>query len=421
MSSFALTLSFLLPCLSVLFSGSSAWGAYANYNNVLLGERAAGLGGAYTALAADPAATPYYNPATTILQEGSSFSGTVSVYDKSETTIGTAGDFSSSAARMNRGFFRAIPSSGGTILNFKTFAAGISILHPDYDFYNGEIQGESNTKSTLNYIDQSLWVGGTFSTRLSEVDAVGISLYYTARTYQRSVDDHLSSAGSATITTEEKNLTSNNLVAILGYHRQLGDKWAVGVSYRPPSVQVAGEGTYYKSTTVVSPFSTSEIYHGSTRAVTHVPQKLAVGVAREVPNSHTLSFDVSFYGADTYLDFPEAPDAADDLHYHQVANFALGYEQFVRPWLSLRGGIFTNLSSADSPSDLSGLRQMDQLNLYGWSANFCIRAHEQTTFTFGGYYEGGSGLSTQLVGNAIRVTTKSQQIFTMLVGTGFHF
>lgn len=416
-SNFALTVSFSL----LLSHASVSWAAYANYNNVLLGERAAGLGGAYTALAGDPAATPFYNPATTILQEGSSFSGAVSVYNKYETTIGTPGDFANSPTRINRGFFRAIPASSGTILNFKTYAVGLSILSPDYDFYNGEVQGDTSAKSTLNFIDQSLWVGGTFSTRLSDLDSVGLSLYYTARTYQRSVDDHLATPGSATITTEEKNLTSNNLVAILGYHRRLGHLWSVGVSYRPPSVQIAGEGTYYKSTTVASPYSTSEIYHGSTRAVTRIPEKISLGIAREIVGVRTLSFDVSFYGATTYQDFPEAPDATDDLHHHEIANFALGYEQFIRPWLAVRAGLFTNLSSADSPSAAKGLRELDQLNLYGWSANLCIRSHEQTTFTFGGYYEGGSGLSTQLAGNSMKVIPKSQQIFTMLVGTGFHF
>jgi hypothetical protein len=419
MSSFAKNFALIVSFLLVLPSWALA--GYANYNNVLVGERAAGMGGAFTALSGDPAASPFYNPANTILQDGSVFSGSASVYNKYETAIGGSGDFLGSPAKINRGFFRAVPASSGTILNFKKFAAGISIVSPDYQYYNGEVHGESNTRSNLNFIDQSLWVGGTFSTRLSPDDSVGFTLYYTARTYQRSVDDRILGSGTSTITTEEKTLTSNSLVAVFGYHRQLNPLWSVGVSYRPPSVQIAGDGTYYKSTTVAAPYSTTEIYHGSTKAVTRIPEKISFGIALDLPDVRAISFDISLYGALAYQDFPEAPDGSDDLHHRQVANFALGYEQFIFPRFSVRTGLFTNLTSAESPTGANGMRELDQMNLYGWSANLCFHPREQTTLTFGGYYEGGSGLSTQLVSNSIKVLPKSQQIFTMLVGTGFHF
>jgi hypothetical protein len=400
----------------------SASAAYSNYNNVLLGERAAGLSGAYTALAADPAATPFYNPATSILQEGSHFSGAVSVYNKYETNLGQTGDFAGAPTRLNRGYFRSIPASSGTILNFKEYAVGLSILVPDYDFYNGQIQGSATTVSSLNFIDESLWVGGTFSRRLTPVDSAGISLYYTARNMSRSVNDRITtSATTATLTTEQKDLTSNNIVAILGYHRRLDDHWSVGVSYRPPSVQIAGEGSYYKSTTVTTPYSDTEINQSSVKAETHIPQKLAVGIAREEIGVRTFSLDVQLYEATDYKDFPDFNAGTDDVHYHRTANIAAGYEQYLWPRVSVRGGVFTNLSASESPDANSGYRQLDHINLYGWSANVNLRVHEQTSFTFGGYYSGGSGLSTQLIGNQIQVIPKTQQIFTMLVGTGFHF
>ena len=402
---------------------SPARAAYTNSNTILLGERAAGLGGAFTALAGDPSATPYYNPATSILQEGSSFSGAVSIYNKYETNIGQPGDFVNSPSRINRGFFRAVPASSGTILNYKDFAIGLSILKPDYDFYSGQVQGGTDTVTILNFVDESLWVGGTFSKKLSDLDSVGVSLYYTARTFQRSTNDRITTGGGtgATLTIEDKNLTTNNLVAIFGYHRQIGAKWAVGISYRAPSLQIAGEGTYYRSTTITSPYSDTVTNQGSIRAVTNIPQRLAIGIAREVPFDHSIAVDVQMYAPLNYRDFPDFAAGSDDLHYHFTTNIAAGYEHYLRHWLSLRGGVFTNLTSTDDVDATSSFRQPDHINMYGWSANVNIRTHEQTSFTFGGYYTGGTGITNQLVGGQTRVTPKSQQIFTMLIGTGFHF
>src|SRR5690606_38172936 len=53
--------------------------AFDNYNSVLLGERAAGMGGAFTAMTEDPAAAPFYNPATISRMEGTSLSTSASL------------------------------------------------------------------------------------------------------------------------------------------------------------------------------------------------------------------------------------------------------------------------------------------------------------------------------------------------------
>lgn len=380
------------------------------------------MGGAYTALAADAAATPYYNPGTTILQEGSSFSGSVHVFNKYDTNIGAGSDVAGAPARLSKGYFHSLPSASGVILNYKTFAVGLSILVPDYDFYEGQIKTDANTIASLSYVDESLWVGGTYSTRLTPTDSVGFSLYYTSRSLSRSVNDRVTTGPTATtIVIEEKNLTSNNLVAILGYHRQFAEFWAVGVSYRPPSIMVAGEGTYFRSVTQTSPYNDAEANQGSINAVTKIPLRLAIGLAREEPKHYTISIDATFYTALDYKDYPDFDSGTDDLHYRKTANFAIGYEQYLRTWLSVRAGAYTNLAASGSPDPKSTYRQLDQLDQYGVSANVNIRAHEQTSFTFGGYYTGGSGLSSQLIGGSVKIIPKTQQVFTMLVGTGFHF
>lgn len=381
------------------------------------------MGGAFTALSDDTAATPFYNPATTILMDGNSLSATVNVYNKYSTSLGESGDFTQARQTLNQGYFRSLPSASGTVLHFKSFAVGLSILVPDYEFYSGQIKGSADTTSFLSLIDESLWVGGTFSTRLTADDSLGFSVYYTARNLSRTVNDRVvaGSGSSATVTNEIKNLTANSIVSVLGFHHKLSSLWSIGVSYRPPSLPIAGEGTYYKETVVTTPYSSTAINRSNLRAITKIPAKVTLGFAREAKGQNALSFDLQFYEALSYNDLPEVPEGSDRIVHRQVTNFAVGYEQVVRDWLTVRLGAFSNLSSHPDPSLDLGSRQGDHVDMNGFSANFNLITPQKTTFTFGGYYSEGQGQTTQFVGQKLALVPKTEQVFTMLVATGFAF
>ena len=409
----------LLPFLTALPSRA----AYSNYNSVLIGERAAGLAGAFTALTGDVAATPFYNPAGTVLMKGSSLSAAVNVYNKYESVIGNVGDFNESPQRLNRGYFRSLPSSSGTVLHFGSFAIGLSILVPDYDFYSGQLKGTTDDTAFLSNVDESLWVGSTFSTRLTEIDSAGVSLYYTARNLSRSTSDRLLTNGgtAAVITSEEKNITANSVVSVFGYQRRLSDTWVFGASYRPPSLPIAGEGTYYKSITDTNPYTSTVINRSNLRALTKIPARLGLGLAREIKGRNTLSIDMHAYEGLSYRDLPELPEGADQVDHKSVVNFSIGYEEELDESFRLRFGFFTNRSSHPPPDVAAGVRQGDHVEMEGFSANLNLKTKEGTSFTFGGYYTAGRGYSTQIVGNQLTVVPKTSQVFTMLIATGFAF
>lgn len=422
--SLAANAGWLVPCFigaATAFWPTFASGAFANYNSVLIGERAAGMGGAFTALTGDPAATAFYNPATMVLVQGSSVSASANVYNKYDTNIGGGQDFNGAPMRVNRGFFRSIPASSGTVVNFGSFAAGFSIVVPDYDFFSGQIHGAENTSSFLSAVDESLWVGGTLSGKLTEADSIGLTYYYTARNLSRTVNDKVTTATSAVITQEEKNLTTNSLVAVAGYHRRLSDTWSAGISYRFPSLPIAGEASYFRSVTHTSPYSNEVINRGNLRAQTRIPAKISLGVAREIKGANTISLDLQFYESLGYRDLPELPEGAELVSYRQVTNIAVGYEQVVNNWVTLRLGYFSNFGAHNTPDLSRGVRQGDHVDMQGFSANVAFGAKDNTSFTFGGYYSGGSGETIQLSGEKLSLLPKEQQIFTMLVATGFHF
>jgi hypothetical protein len=388
----------------------------------LIGDRAAGMGGAFTALTGDTSAAAYYNPASMIRMKGASLSASVSVYNKYDTRYGAQEDYNSAPLRINRGFFKGLPTASGSVVNFGKFALGLSIIEPDFDYFSGEVRATDETSTFLRYTDESLWVGGGFSVRLTPKSSAGLTAYYTARSLDRSVSDALyNGAISAIITTEEKNLTNNSLVYVLGYQQTIGERWQTGVTFRFPSIEISSNGAYYRSRVTTAPYNNEVISLLALKSETRIPSRLAWGIAYEVPKNRTISFDVQYYGRENYRDLDVSGIAADAITHKPVTNFALGAEYYIDDWLRWRLGAYTNFSSHPQASVEGGLRHGDHIDMWGWSTNFSINTNDKTWFTVGGYYTGGRGFSSQQVGDAMQLIEKNSQIFTMLTGGGYNF
>jgi hypothetical protein len=400
----------------------AAWAAFSNYNTILIGDRAAGMGSAFTALTDDAAGGAYYNPASLIRMRADSISASVSVYNKYDTRYGNQSDYAQAPLRINRGFFRSLPSSSGSLVNFGKFALGLSVVLPDYDYFSGEVRSTDSTSSFLSYIDESLWVGGTFSVRLTPTSSAGLTAYYTARSLDRSVSDALyNGTTSAVITTEEKNLTNNSLVYVIGYQKTLGHGFQTGVSFRFPSIEISGNGSFYRSVVTTQPYNLEVTSQNALKSETRIPSRIGLGIAYEEPHHKTFSFDIHHYGRENYRDLDYVSSAEDAIEHEPTTNFALGSEYYLKEWLRWRLGVYTNFSSHPNPVTTDELRRGDHIEMWGWSTNFAVSTNDKTSFTIGGYYTGGRGKSTQRVGNALQLIEKNTQIFTMLIGGGYNF
>ena len=404
----------------IIFAAPHSWSAYSNYNSVLIGQEASGLGGAYTALSGDPAASSFYNPATLTQMNGSTLSATVSSYQKLNTTFGDEDNFNSDPTRVNKGFFEPVPSSAGSVISYGHYALAFSILIPDYSTFSGELESNDNITSFLNFTDESLWVGGSLAFNLSKQLALGMSFYYTARKFQRSVSDQLKNGTDVEATIEDKNFTQNSLVYIFGLLHKTSPNWSVGLSIRPPSIPISGEGSFFQSNIDTSPDTFEEFSFSDLKAETRIPLKASLGVAYRIPQKYTLSFDLSYYGKEKYQDL-DLEVASDFIEHTVTLNFAVGFEYFFESWLSGRIGYFTNASSHPTIDTNLDQRQGDHINMKGVSANMTYHSSQYTQFTFGGYWTGGTGESFQQIGKDFAVVRKSLNIFTMLIGSSYSF
>lgn len=395
--------------------------AFSNYNSILIGDQAAGMGGAYTAMSSDASALAYYNPAGLAFLEGHSFSAAVGIYKKFDTTFGAEEDFTKAPLRINQGFFRAIPSSTGNVFKKNDYTLALSIVVPDFDNYKGDLRANAENTTTLSYIDESLWVGGAVAKKISDTEALGLSLYYTARSYTRSLSDRsFPSSAEAILFNSEKTLIENAVVAILGYHIDLSDTWAFGASFRTPNLTVKGTGSYFASRVDTNPYSVTSVNLSEEKSNVNIPGKLAIGVAYREGDDVRVSADVSLYQGVEYNDFNN-PEIATRWIHKNTWNVAVGLEKRVMPWLKVRAGAFTNFSSHPDPDMRISGSQPDKVDQVGFSANLVFNSGDKIDYTFGGYYTGGRGKSIQQINQTMEEVIVTQHVFTMLVGTAFSF
>jgi hypothetical protein len=354
--------------------------------------------------------------------EGNSFSASVSIYKKFDTVMGKDEDITKAPLRVNQGFFQSIPSSSGSIVRWRDYNLGLSIVVPDYETFKGDISTTTNNTSTLSYLDQSLWVGPTISKQINKQSSMGLTVYYTARSYTRSVQDRTidTSTNSVTLFSEEKNIIGNGIVGILGYQYKLNRFFTAGLTIRGPIFEVAGSGTYFLanlSSTNGAFAAPISISNTTLKSHTLLPPKLTLGFAYR-DNPWTVSIDGTIYGSVKYYDFDDET-IQSHIQHNSMFNGALGVEYKVNRWLIGRAGWYTNLTSQKQieESDKYGER-VDQL---GFAANLTFISKEQIKYTFGGYYVGGRGKSVQRINQEYTIVPEIAQVFTMLVGTSYFF
>ncbi len=401
---------------------TTLFAAFGNFNTVLIGEQASGMGGAYTAMSGDSSSSGFYNPASLVKLYGTDISASATLFNKYDTTYGEGQNFVDASERVNRGFFRTLPSAIGNVYRWKKWAFGFSIVVPDYDFFSGTIATGPSKQSHLSYTDESLWSGIVGSYKASPNESFGITLYYTARSLIRStLDRSVVSPAREIITTEEKSIQHNGLVMVLGYLWDISEKWSFGVSARPPALTISGQGSYFQNLTDTANLPGQSIQIQNSSAKTYIPPRYSLGFVYRPFWRLTFSLDTSYYSGHSYQDMPDS-QAADYIRHQDTWNASLGMElKFRDPNFNWRLGVYTNNSSmakiADTPTEKVG----ERMQLYGFSSNFNFLVTDHSAYTIGGFYSGGNGKSAQVTGNSLVRLDKTHHVFSLLISTSYQF
>lgn len=327
-----------------------------NNRNVLLGERAALMGGAYTALSEDVSGA-FYNPAGLAFIESSTLSINASIYRYQDASLKIKQD-APNQYELNH---------STTSLLFLPSSFGGSIKAGDATLAFSIYQIDRFNVSTLGYVDYALerttakfeldsvsyLIGPSLGYRFGSSLSVGVSCFYHYSSAEYTFAQGLENDETSNVLVVTK---SSGLTGVFGIQMSLSPEWKLGITYGTETVNIGGENTYSYSDTNI-PFSIVVKTDGDIR----LPHRTTVGIAYQKKNEYAVAFDVIHYFP---MDYPAPYEIASNTNHsdnnHKEKrhyDLSLCSEIFIAPTLMLRGGLFTNTSGATSQNRQSRVDQ----------------------------------------------------------------
>ena len=357
-----------------------------HYQDYLVGEGAAGMGGAHTALAHE-ATGAYYNPAGIIRPGAALLQLSMSAYKLRLLTM-EAADICGEVLESDEQAFFSFPGSLGVVFPFSAggldHAIGFTLVVPHWDRSKQDFQakGARCGDLTISAMGSQLQVDRVFSAGLSYALRplrnlqFGLTVGTAIRTFTNS---SLVSFVTDSDQTYPALMHVNGEVSLVNLFIQAGAIYEplpglrLGLSFTSPQIRLAGKGRLDIIVTSADPTDvTGEPWLVAEDAEYYwkVPFKLTLGAAYAYRHLLTVALDVSLHGPQGSYSVTEHPDLAKHsdadlvprVARDLVVNVNLGLEAMVWRKLILRFGVFTNFTSIPDDSDLPLDQRQDDFN-----------------------------------------------------------
>ncbi|MCL5807978.1 MAG: hypothetical protein M1418_05455 [Deltaproteobacteria bacterium] len=384
--------------LTCLLGAATARSDEFHYNNMIIGERAAGMGGAFTALANDTSGM-YYNPAGIVHAHTKSLSASVNAYySLSKKYSGVI-----AGADLKRNYSAIVPNFFGVQQPVGPVSLGFSYSVPEHAFENMDetfIDLPTNQETQQHYGNPNLRIahyalnlntedsinefGPSVAIKVSETLSLGLTLYVHKRSSLFIENELLQlSNGRDRWNNYYVKINEWGTRPILGLLWQPSERFSFGAALSRTFV-VDSDVTYQEtnhSTLDDTPVLNHQRITSSDKQ--GYPWQCRLGAAYRITPAWLVSGDVALYPGFGY------DMVGTRVERESVVNVALGTEY--SPWKDwvFRGGVFTNRSnSPDITADAkSGVEKID---MYGVAGSITFRIM-QNTITVGGNYGQGSG------------------------------
>jgi long-chain fatty acid transport protein len=399
--------------------------ADSNFRPYVVGARAAGMGGAFTALA-DDGSGPFYNPGGIAFVSRSQLSLSGSVYGivggTLEDAVGNGNDFT----YRNLNVFPSTTSGVWKLGDPEATSANVlafSVIVPDaIDVDDRDAVGSSDNAFFFSNEVQTVWAGLTYARRMGRL-GIGATGFFLMGTRLSQLD--LTVAASA---NQFQTLTSRIDESTYGFVGALGARWDVtdhlrlGASVYSPAV---GRGSRRVFARIVAgqdgqPGGIAADHVDDLRASPSDPFRAQLGVAWS-SGPLTLAADGIWLAPRTVTD-----DAGNALQRRivreQVLNGALGLEYVLADRYPLRAGFFTDFSAAKNPPD-PNVGNTSHIDRLGGTLSIGYRT-QHTSSDLGVNVSGGSGRNVvpdNLNFGQSKVTRASQLLVYIFLGTSYQF
>lgn len=388
-----------------------------HYNNMLIGDRASGMGGAYTGVSDDPSGL-YYNPAGIVYTTGRNLSASVNAYYNTskeyKSVIGGNG-WERKATSLLPNFFGIVQPLGKLKFGF-SYAVPDSIKEDQDQTFGGSLPtslGSPAIRYTINFNneDSTYLIGPSIAGELTSSLSAGLTLYMYHRSNQTILNQLI-------VLQDGRYEWSNQYIEKVerGYKPIIGVMWtpaeklSIGVSLAKVIVYSSSmmSQSTIKDANAATPDDFTSIEVGdSTRK--KYPYELRVGAGYFPSSSLLVSADAAYY---TKVADPVNGDRVS------VVNIALGTEYFLdRSW-AVRGGLYSDM--ANTPKlDPTRSNQDEKIDLYGMSlsvSNFS----RNTSVTLGGSLTMGSG-KAQILSGSNEIQNIDQAGWMMFLSSSYSY
>jgi Outer membrane protein transport protein (OMPP1/FadL/TodX) len=402
---------YIFPLAATLFWGigsSSLRADNGNYQNYLVGDRAAGMGGAVVASTNDLDAC-YYNPAGLANVTGSRIALSVSLYGIYRIWVKEGlGPNESYSSRE----FESIPSTFGSILKASDeLSLAFAVFTPDKIYFNTQRSFErqpfedgilQSDYYAVTRDDSTIWIGPSLGWKAGERLSFGGGVYFVYRSLNDKQD------WTYLFTTEDGNevvrvfsrqelidYDNYSLLGLFGARYALTDAFFLGVTVQTPTINLFGDGQLLSGASLGNPEDDFLISVDNMKTRNQIPIKLTVGAAYREPRVFTLEADLTYHFPTSYTEMWGRDIWSGEMielkaRKEGVLNLNLGGEYYIIRNYPFRAGFFTNLSSSPEVDPNEPVIGGEKIDMYGVSASIGNES-EHTTINVGINYVWGSG------------------------------
>ena len=430
----------LFGLLLILNTGIILAAQVENLYPTIIGDRAFGFAGAFTALA-DDATAGWYNPAGLGYLEKTYINATGNIYGYHETTVKDAIIISpASGGGISKDFdtaeTRATPSTVSLARKLGPGAVGFGIYVPrqmntasdldaGLDYYDTIFSTplRSRILTSNDYSSSSLYLGPSYGMKIAGPLSLGASAFFT----------YMEDVSNTMVQTAFFDQDGNNIMSGIGWNRTetefmglrfaLGGKaqWSnfhFGANLHLPTIRIS-EKT--KKTDVVmtgSPSSATSQTESFEEDTDNVGRgwNIATGLGWSSAKKWAIEIDGTYY----------IPISDSDISDKNVLNLKLGGELSITENMLIRAGLFTDRSTSDDP-----IQDGPDVDIYGGTAQMTYQSeipgtHVLRSMSVGiGYAKGDGKGSGLLITDGLAFTLGGRDIevecITVMIGGALRF
>ncbi len=384
----------LIAGLSTIVIGLECFADQMHYRNIIIGERAQGLAGAYVGVS-DDASGVYYNPAGLAFAQSNDISGSANAFYSKKATY----------KKAVLGVEDFVEESGGTFAPFFGAMQKLDKFIPGlvggFAYYTTDTELRDQENTITNKYDSIIRYHRSANQRAATYTAAGALGYRVSPTlglglgfgYQKidelvQISQNLVATNYYRLQSIRESLVAHAAVATFGVQWAPMSKVALGFSAR--------SGTYasqkYNQTKDLLLVTTDGISSNpgivtSSNPLGSMPLELRAGVAWFASPRYMLTFDVDWHEAINDMD----SDVAALYEREAVLNYALGSEYYITPSLPVRFGLFTNFDATPVPKENSTAGgQPDHIDYIGGTL-FIALAQPTSQLSAGAVVQQGKG------------------------------